>query len=181
MPTLTTIINRTNRPQLAVHRNPLTGLIGIDLLRPTGAMPLIALTVSEAADLAAALTDLSDPAAPDTQVRRDAQRTSRAAAYAALPRSGSQRMRILRMLLALKGATDDEIVDTLSMNPNSVRPRRRELVLGGWLEDSGTTRPSHAAGHEDMIVWQVTAAGRQRWWAALHPPSGAERRTEPIR
>lgn len=38
------------------------------------------------------------------------------------------------------GATDEEIADALYMNPNTERPRRQELELGGLCFDSGERR-----------------------------------------
>lgn len=51
------------------------------------------------------------------------------------------------------GATDDEIQNECGLNPNTARPRRRELQLKGHVIDSGqrrSTRTGRAA-----IVWSL--------------------------
>jgi hypothetical protein len=51
------------------------------------------------------------------------------------------------------GLTDEELQDVCRMEPNTERPRRRELVQAGLVMDSGRRRPlkSGKAG----TVWQV--------------------------
>jgi hypothetical protein len=51
------------------------------------------------------------------------------------------------------GLTDEELQDVCMMEPNTERPRRRELVQAGLVMDSGRRRPlkSGKAG----TVWQV--------------------------
>jgi hypothetical protein len=83
-------------------------------------------------------------------VRNDHPETSRAAAYAVTPRTGTQRRRVLDAIAA-KPSTDEEIQSALHMNPNTQRPRRVELVRGGWVGDSGERRPSSTG--QDSIVW----------------------------
>ena len=53
------------------------------------------------------------------------------------------------------GMTDEEIQDALRMNPSTQRPRRVELVEGGWIVDSQRRRRTRA--RRDAVVW-VTAA-----------------------
>jgi hypothetical protein len=90
------------------------------------------------------------------KLRNDAAETSRLAALKVRPVSGTQRAAVLAFLLACngRGATDDEISEGMGLSPNSVRPRRVELVEGGWVQDSGEVRPS-AFGNA-AIVWIVT-------------------------
>ena len=78
--------------------------------------------------------------------------TSRAAALEVAPRTGTQRWRVLQFVTACgdDGATDDEIQDALAMSGNTERPRRLELVEGGWIIDSGTRRRHQG---RDRIVW----------------------------
>jgi hypothetical protein len=40
------------------------------------------------------------------------------------------------------------------MNPSTQRPRRVELVEGGWVEDSGERRPTRSG--MDAVVWRGT-------------------------
>lgn len=56
---------------------------------------------------------------------------------------------------ASEGATDEEIQRAYGMSGNTERPRRRELVKAGLVEDSGARRRT-ATGRE-AIVWRVRA------------------------
>lgn len=88
------------------------------------------------------------------KARSDHPETSKKAALHVYPRSGTQRERVLLFVLAHGDATDEEIQDGLRMRGDTERPRRGELVEGGWLVDShgerGTTSGEHA------IVWKPT-------------------------
>lgn len=93
------------------------------------------------------------------------QPTSRLAALRVFPRTGRQRRKILELIargasIGVDGATDEEICDVLSMNPNSVHPRRGELVTGGWIQNSGTFRETE--GGDWAIVWIATPIAVQR-------------------
>ena len=62
------------------------------------------------------------------------------------------------------GATDEEMVDGLDMNPNTQRPRRVELVAMKKVKESGETRPTRS-GHK-AVVWEaMQALGCKRWLA----------------
>ena len=101
--------------------------------------------------------------APDrpgpAQKARAARSTSAAAADSVEPRMGTQRLRILDAIYAvsrdpaLVGLTDVELAASTGIRPNSLRPRRGELVDGGWLEDSGRTRVHHGNPH---VVWVLS-------------------------
>jgi hypothetical protein len=86
--------------------------------------------------------------------------TSKQAALDNYPQSGTQRFKVLLYLAGQSdGATDHEIVEALDLSPSSVRPRRGELVNGGYVEDSGRERPTP---HDSTAtVWVVTDEGRQ--------------------
>lgn len=91
-------------------------------------------------------------------VRPGKTHTSHAAARNALPKSGTQRRRILDALLDAHkltggGATDPELSRHLSIEMNSVRPRRGELVEMLLVEDSGRTRTHNGSEH---TVWRCT-------------------------
>lgn len=95
-----------------------------------------------------------DPAANAVgMVRTDHPSTSREAALHAMPRSGTQRLRVLEAIVECP-RTDDELQRDLRMSGNSERPRRVELVEGGWIEPSGETRRT-LSGDEDAIVWRL--------------------------
>jgi predicted ArsR family transcriptional regulator len=87
----------------------------------------------------------------------NAPETSAAAAVANAPRSGTQRARVLIAVARHGGLTDDEIGMVCGLSGNAVRPRRGELVQGGYVEDSGDRRPS-AMGNE-AVVWTATPRG----------------------
>ena len=108
--------------------------------------------------------------AADPYVRDGARVTSQAAAMKLLPRSGTQRRRVLDALVdahqrGYGGATDPEVARLLELGGNSVRPRRGELVEMGLVEDSGRVRRHEGNDH---AVWRPTGAAL----AALHvlPP-----------
>lgn len=114
---------------------------------------------------------LFDPSLPDpgrchVSVARYAPSTAKEAARMAYPRSGTQRMRVLDLVAhrGQAGATDEEMQVRLGLGHNSQTPRRRELVLGGWIEDSGRTRPTGSTGAQ-ATVWVLTEAGRHEWEA----------------
>lgn len=98
--------------------------------------------------------------ATDPYVRPGMTPTSQAAAIRALPRSGTDRRRILDALAELHGkgfagATDVQLAKRLGMSGNSVRPRRGELVSMGLVEDTGTVKYHEGNAH---TVWRVTNA-----------------------
>ena len=82
--------------------------------------------------------------------------TQREAAILAYPRTGTQRRRILDFLIGAgeHGATDEEMQKALDMNPSTQRPRRVELVEGGWVER--TDRRRRTSSKTPAAVWRVT-------------------------
>lgn len=97
------------------------------------------------------------------KVRRDHRATARVAAELVLPRSGTQRARVLLAIAAAAGdgLTDEEGATLLDMSPNTWRPRRVELVEHGWVEPSPLTRITELG--RDATVWTLTEAGWS-WW-----------------
>jgi len=91
--------------------------------------------------------------------------TSRNAALAVYPRTGTQRARVLNYLRSARdGRTDEEIATGLAMNPSSVRPRRIELVTGGWARAmftaAGAPVERRTRAGVDAQVWEATNAAR---------------------
>jgi hypothetical protein len=99
---------------------------------------------------------LSDPTEPHAYLSRQPAETSRAAALAVLPRSGTQRHLVL-VSLHLRSMTDDELVQ-IPGTGTKAGVRRQELVAGGWVEDSGDRRETRSGC--DAIVWQLTERAR---------------------
>lgn len=99
--------------------------------------------------------------APGVKVARDAKPTAVAAASRAAPGSGTQRGRVLRVIVDAgdEGATDEQVTERLGLPLNTVRPRRLELVEGGYVMDSGDTRAT--ASGASAIVWLATLSGVQ--------------------
>ena len=97
-------------------------------------------------------------AAPGAARRNDPD-TSKAAAEAVAPRSGTQRRRVLDALVRFhrQGMTDAELATFLAMHPGSAAKRRGELADVGLVEDCGERRLTpHGC---NAIVWKPTAEG----------------------
>jgi hypothetical protein len=79
--------------------------------------------------------------------------TSLAAAAAAEPGAATVRGLVLYYIRrdAEVGATDDEIEEELGMRHQTVSARRRELVLQGFIKDSGERRQTRSG--RKAIVW----------------------------
>lgn len=90
----------------------------------------------------------------------EAKQTSRVAAIAALPYSGSIRHRVYEFILrrGLHGATDQEIATNLNLSGDTVRPTRKTLEQDLFVIDSGTTRNNHNGNA--CIVWRATSEGQ---------------------
>ena len=79
--------------------------------------------------------------------------TSEAAAEAIEPNAGTLRAEVLAFLRVCgsAGATDEEIQNDLYMNPSTQRPRRVELVNGGFVFKSNRRRPTNSG--RQATVW----------------------------
>ncbi len=96
---------------------------------------------------------LTRPAVNRNTVSVGRQATSRAAAAGALPKSGTNRARILDYITKAGGATDEELELALGLSGNTVRPCRVSLVQDGWVVDSGKRRPVRSGN--DAIIWSA--------------------------
>jgi hypothetical protein len=87
----------------------------------------------------------------------------RRAAMDVLPRTGSDKLRVLTMLWeeAEHGATDEEIAEALRLPLNTARPRRYDLMKQGWVVESGRERPT--ATKSEATVWVLSEAGRKNF------------------
>lgn len=96
----------------------------------------------------------------------------RAAAYAMLPKSGTQRMACLDAFYRHEeGLTDDELGEAANAYRYSAAARRTELMEGGWVVYSGLDRLSPRgamagvyvmtnrgrADYADYLTWADTA------------------------
>jgi hypothetical protein len=111
-------------------------------------------------------------------VAQDGRATAKLAALQALANSGTNRRKVLDAVAAvsrdprLVGLTDLQIAQQTGLRDNSVRPRRVELVDGGWLQPAtssdGTPVTREHYGREHT-VWVLTqrAAGSPELLAAL--------------
>lgn len=121
---------------------------------------------TELATLETGLAELAGPAlsTPDGPAPGSTGTSRRAAALVA-PRVGTLQRRVLglieRAVIVERtgGLTDPELLTCLpELGPNSVRPRRVELLHAGWLVDSGHRR---VAGHgAEHTVWTLSPAAR---------------------
>lgn len=104
--------------------------------------------------------DKQPDGAPGPLFQRPSE-TSRAAAREISPHAESLRGSVLALLRSLsaagKGATDEQIAETLRMSPNTERPRRIELVRMGCVIDSGE-RALTKAGRK-AVVWTIAPRG----------------------
>jgi hypothetical protein len=92
------------------------------------------------------------------KVGSDAPVTSRAAAKAIRIASGNQRGRILLALHNHHGLTDHDLPRVTDMKPDSVRPRRGELVEVGLVLPSDRIE---RIGGSEWRVWTCTPLGHQ--------------------
>lgn len=84
--------------------------------------------------------------------------TSRRAALANYPRSGSQRLTVLEVIAAnvwRGGITREEIATATYLSGDAVRPRVRELIDGGWVVEGEETHLTKAGN--DAHVLRPTA------------------------
>ena len=86
--------------------------------------------------------------------RHDGPDTSVAAAYAAKPNSGLQRVTIYNLLRDRDGLTADEISLLLDLPAQSVSARLNGLAQDRHICDSGTRRKTRYG--RKAIVWQTT-------------------------
>lgn len=108
-----------------------------------------------------ALPDPGRPSIGKFQRPGDAAATQRVAAIEAYTITGKARLAVLAAIgRSFSGMTDEEIQTTLDMNPSTERPRRVELVEGGWVEDSGDKRLTRS--RRKSVVWALTSEGRQQ-------------------
>lgn len=97
-------------------------------------------------------------AATPGKVRSDASDTSRAAAQAVAPRRGTAAWTILSAIAdSPAGLTDHEIQMQTMILPSTERPRRGELVDGGYVRNTGSTR-LHVGSL--WSIWEATDKGR---------------------
>lgn len=93
--------------------------------------------------------------------------TSRAAAQAILPKTGTLRRKVYDFIAWNRafGATDGEIQAALDMAGSTERPRRKELEEAGWIRDSGRTRKT--GSNRDAIVWVASVWVASVWLARV--------------
>ena len=100
------------------------------------------------------MTDLFTYTAP---VGRNHPRTSYQAADAIAPIAGKLQQAVYRFACERGdyGFTDAEMFNHWpDLSENSLRPRRVELVVAGWLKDSGQRRPNSRG--RSCVVWVIT-------------------------
>lgn len=110
--------------------------------------------------LSAALSNPGEDVVGKT--RAGGRETSKSAALEVMPRSGTQRMKVLEFIATCEdeGATDEDVRVCLDMRYSSENARRLELVEGGWVKDSGRTRPTDTGNQ--ATVWILTSLARSR-------------------
>lgn len=71
--------------------------------------------------------------------------------------AATQRARVLEYIREHDGATDDELIVGLSLEPMSIHPRRWALMHDGFIEDSGKRRLTRKG--RNAIVWRARKVG----------------------
>lgn len=116
---------------------------------------------------------LPTPDLPDPEEKRigkfsdpavsGAPRTQLEAAILVYPKTGSQRLEVLRCIVEAgdHGRTDFEIERALNMRHQTASARRNELAGDGWIEDSGQRRATDTG--TDATVWILSEAGAGQW------------------
>lgn len=103
---------------------------------------------------------LSDPEGNHPGFAPKGRATSSAAALRVAPRSGTQRRKILDYVVAHEPCTDEAIQEALGLSGNTERPRRVELVEGGWLTEYGQLGKTGSGAK--AILWALTSEARTR-------------------
>jgi hypothetical protein len=99
--------------------------------------------------------------------------TSQQAAKLNFPRSGNQRRRVLEALVARgsNGATFEELV--VDTGIESAAKRLTELVQGGWVFQTESTRPTHTGSPATVhLVTEKALVEIQREWRATQTAGG---------
>lgn len=96
-----------------------------------------------------------EPFEPDPPYHH-ASKTSREAAERIRPSTSVARQKVYEAIFASgeRGLTDAEMYQATGLASDTARPRRCELVRGGYVRDSGRERPSPSG--RAMIVWICT-------------------------
>lgn len=88
--------------------------------------------------------------------------TSREAAEAIRPQVPNLQVRVLEFIKANGPVTDSAIIDGLDLAPNSVRPRRIELMHAGVIRQGGTIVQANGRKAATwVIVPEVCRDGRK--------------------
>lgn len=90
--------------------------------------------------------------------------TSKAAAESMEEVAPSMQKRVLRFIASrgAEGATDDAIEGALGLRHQSASARRRELVLAGFVSDSGRTAKTRSGRAATLWVQSCWAEPQQR-------------------
>jgi hypothetical protein len=109
-----------------------------------------------------------DPTVLAGALQREPRDTSRAALYATMPRTGTQRWEALLYIRdqGERGATHEEIRLRFDWSYSASTTRPQELEMGEWIEDSGRRRRTTRG--QDAIVWVLSAEGRRKLTALGH-------------
>lgn len=95
-----------------------------------------------------------------TCATRQRNRSAEALASLTAEHKDNVRRDILYTLEWTEGSTDERLCRHIGIAGDTLRPRRRELVGAGLVEDSGETRATNSG--RKATVWRLTDAGRER-------------------
>lgn len=96
---------------------------------------------------------------PNVVLRHDAGQTEIDAAGSELPRSGTHRRKIYDAIAMAwpDGLTEEEMVSSTELHPNTIRPRRSELMHERRIAQSEQVRRNERGN--DEFVWVLTDLG----------------------
>ena len=111
----------------------------------------------------AEVLSLAEPACPVEPGHAKGSETSREAALRITPRAGSLRHLVLGFIWSRgeRGATDAEVEEALGLRHQTASARRRELVIGGFVRNSGEKRKTPSGCRASVWVLAKEEKGNQ--------------------
>lgn len=165
--------NKARRQDVGIHVDLDRNIVGITTVKEGSATPVtLALTVDNAIKVHKAIGMLIPQAGatyvlPDDlkmkiiervveQIEVERPKPAPKKTITTPPKKGTMRYKVYSRLKK-KASTDEELQLFLGVPMDSVRPRRGELVKGGYVRDSGKRRVTSKG--DKAIVWEAVPNG----------------------